>query len=207
MVFIIEAIDVVFPPPPEPQNMEPLNKHDFEIMVAANSRPQFGPIPIGPAGEKTPASIEPKPKINAYICDVCQAIQVSIDRDNGVTPMFIPCYNPDHGRGLIDLAALGDLSDRKRARLTPETRVAIAKANRDRKAVRMPTGEPVTARSVGYRTGGLFKAENATIEFYRPTWEQYSAMPAGPIRDHVTRGGLLFRKIGETESPIEKIAD
>lgn len=45
-------------------------------------------------------------------------------------------------------------------------------------------------------------AESATIEFFRPSFEEYVKMPEGAAKDHVERGGLLDRK---RESPKKKL--
>lgn len=133
-------------------------------------------------------------RINAYVCDLCETIAVTVDRDPGTTPFMIPCDNPVHR-----FKPAENLSARILARLS-----AAAKKERDVR-VRMPDGRPVTMRSVMYRVPQGLTEKMATIEFYRPTFAEYSTLPDGPVSEHIARGGLSFRKIGEPEGEINNL--
>lgn len=60
-------------------------------------------------------------RINAYVCDDCRAVTVTVDRHEGVTPMFLACRalgepnspgNPCKGRGVSSMYELRMLRHR-----------------------------------------------------------------------------------------------
>lgn len=130
-------------------------------------------------------------RLNAYVCDLCKDFFITIDRDPGVTPFMMPCGNPAHGRPPDPDPSL---SARKLKRLVPGPRLDGTFTRTD--IIRMPDGRPCTARSLCYRVPGFITEEKAEYEFYRPTFEAYSEIPIGPVSDHLSNGGLSFRKIG-----------
>lgn len=132
--------------------------------------------------------------LNAYLCEWCKEMFVSIDRDRGVTPFMMPCPNPIHGRP-PSTTPDPSLSDRKAKRqIQDRTRYDGTFIRTD--VPRMPDGRPLTARSCMYRLPKFITEAQAEYEFYRPSFEAYSAIPIGPVSDHLSNGGLSFRKIG-----------
>ncbi len=128
--------------------------------------------------------------LNAFVCDLCREITVAIVRDAGVAPFRLPCSNPKHGP---EPATPPDLSPRKCRRLVALTDGTFL-TRPDLK--RMPDGRPITLRSVNYAVAGLFKESDAKIELYRPTFDEYAALPNGQTANHVSNGGLWFRDVG-----------
>jgi hypothetical protein len=127
--------------------------------------------------------------VNAFVCDLCRKITVAVVRDPGYAPFMLPCSNPIHGP---EPEPVGELSPRKLKRLANTKDGTFT--HRDLK--RMPDGRPIALRSVSYRTAGLFKESDATIELYRPTFAEYAALPDGSTARHIENGGLWFRDVG-----------
>lgn len=143
-----------------------------------------------------------RPTINAYVCDLCGRILVTVDRDAGVTPFLMACEN-DECKRTPEQRAADQKAAAKYGRLLP-TAAGNGSKPKPNVAAWMPDNSPVSARSCMYRTP--FNVSNATVEFYRPEYSVYVRMKPGPLRDHVTNGGLLFRHIGTTSDPnIEEI--
>jgi hypothetical protein len=102
---------------------------------------------------------------NAYFCDECQGYVITIDRDEGVTPMFLACR------------VKGDPND-------------PANDCKGKMTSMMYPAQPWPEED-GY--GNPIPTE--------PTWEWYKPEPSDPAlkdagtREHVTKGGLLLRRI------------
>lgn len=160
-----------------------MNKTEFDAMISKVT-----------AQANTPGALTafiPAGRINAYICDLCKDVVVAVVRDPGRTPFRLPCANPKHGP---EPEPADGLSDRKLKRLANANDGSFIRTD----LRRMPDGRPITLRSVGFRVPDFFKAENATVELYRPTFDEFEAMPPGSMRFHISAGGLWFRAIGET---------
>jgi hypothetical protein len=54
------------------------------------------------------------------------------------------------------------------------------------------------AQSAFYRVSESY-ASRATHEFYRPTFEYYQNIKSKALKEHIERGGLAFRKIGDSD--------
>lgn len=104
-------------------------------------------------------------KKNAYYCETCKGYIVTIDRDEGVTPMFLACR------------VLGEPND-------------PANTCDGRSVSVMYPAEPWPAED-GY--GNPIPTE-PTWEWYRPTRAEMEKMDALML-DHVNKGGLELRKI------------
>lgn len=143
--------------------------------------------------------------VNAYVCDLCGSMLVTIDRTAGVTPFMMACEN-DACKRTPEQRKADAAADEKASRLIAVAGRRTANGGKPKPNVIawMPDNSPVSARSCMYRTP--FHVTQATVEFYRPEYSVYASMKPGPLRDHVTNGGLLFRHIGTTSDPnIEEI--
>ena len=108
---------------------------------------------------------------NAYWCDSCHGYIVTIDRDEGVTPMFLACRvkgEPTDPRN--------DCEGMSRSMMYP--------------------AEP-WPETDGY--GHAIPTE-PTWEWYAPGADEANALDRGTF-EHVQKGGLLLRKIGRKAPP------
>jgi hypothetical protein len=140
--------------------------------------------------------------VNAYVCDSCNQILITVDRTAGTTPFLMACENPKHREPPPEPPGPVFYGSGKPARpMADQIRRNGGQPLKPLPAgtVFMPDGSPVCSRSCMYRTP--FKVSQATVEFYRPPYSVYVQMKPGPLRDHVTRGGLLFRHIGAGDDP------
>lgn len=127
--------------------------------------------------------VEPEPlpeeeqKRNAYVCDDCGRFIVTVDRHEGVTPMFLACralgepntpMNPCKGRSVSSMYRLDMLHGRLLNMKGPEA---------------------------GFRQ----RLELISNGWPEPTWEWYRPSRAAArrespaVREHVDKGGLLLR--------------
>lgn len=161
-----------------------MNREQFDEMVALVERRANEPGAITPfisAG-----------RVNAYVCDLCADVVVAIVRDPGRSPFRLPCAATIHGPEPDPAPGLSARILKRLANVNDGTFT-----RKDLK--RMPDARPVSMRSVGFEVAGqVLKAENATIELYRPAFDEFDRLPVGAIRHHIAEGGLWFRAIGAT---------
>jgi hypothetical protein len=108
---------------------------------------------------------------NAYYCEACGGYVVTIDRDEGVTPMFLACRvkgEPTDPRN--------DCKGTSRSMMYP----AEPWPEKDGFGQPIPT-EP-------------------TWEWYMPSTDEANALDRD-VFEHVQKGGLLFRRIGRKAPP------
>lgn len=133
--------------------------------------------------------------VNAYVCDSCNQILITVDRTAGTTPFLMACENPRHRTADQPKTTGIPVAGIKRNGGPPLKPIPDGTPY-------MPDGSPICARSCMYKTP--FNVGQATVEFYRPPYSVYVQMKPGNLRDHVTNGGLLFRHIGENDDPNVK---
>lgn len=104
-------------------------------------------------------------KKNAYFCESCQGYVITIDRDEGVTPMFLACRVKGDPKD-----AANDCDGRMTSTMYPD--------------------EPWPPED-GY--GNAIPTE-PTWEWYKPDAEETAKLEPG-TREHVERGGLMLRQI------------
>lgn len=105
---------------------------------------------------------------NAYHCPQCRQYVVTIDRDIGVTPMFLACR------------VLGDPSE-------PDN---VCKGSM--RSMMYPE-EPWPVMD-GF---GVIIPTEPTWEWYKPDDEEFAGLDDEGTREHVSNGGLLLRPISE----------
>lgn len=131
-----------------------------------------------------------KETVNAYVCDICGQITVSVDRDPGLVPFMLPCDNPEH---LDDEFLTVGLRSKN---------PTILDRAKHREFIEqfptMPDGRPVSARSCEYNTP--FTPAAATVEMFRPSYSEYRKIDNARIREHIERGGLWFRPIANSQN-------
>lgn len=102
---------------------------------------------------------------NAYYCDECGGYIVTVDRDKGVTPMFLACRvkgEPTDPRN--------DCKGTSRSMMYPPTET-------------WPSDHPA-----------LMNGAPPTWEWYSPSDVERRTLDVGTL-EHVEKGGLLLRKI------------
>lgn len=104
-------------------------------------------------------------KKNAYYCEACKGYVVTIDRDEGVTPMFLACR------------VLGEPTD-------------PANTCKGQSHSLMYPTEPWPEKD-GY---GQPIPTEPTYEWYKPDDAEAVRLDAASF-DHVSKGGLMLRKI------------
>lgn len=128
-------------------------------------------------------SIEPEQlpveaqKRNAYVCGVCGGFVVTVDRHEGVTPMFLACRVKGEPRDPLNTCSGQSMSSMYRFNMFI---MALQAAQREQAVQNYPTSWP-----------------EPSWEWYRPSARERKGLRRG--QDHVDKGGLLLRRIEEAD--------